>query len=97
MKTVADFKRKMQVGAKVNSQLFRKQIDGSFAQINDITNRECVISQSNSFALTFEKTDGTKEKSWCDWPKAKEFTPIDENTAQVIFWEGTGKLIYQFI
>lgn len=86
MKTVADFKRKMVVGAKVSSQLFR----GDVLQL-DIQNRTCTVSQSNSFAMS---VPGKTESSWCDWPKAKEFTALSDNKAEINF--GWGRLVYTF-
>lgn len=93
MNTIADFKRKMIPGAKVHSRLFWLQ-NGELKQVNEILNRECKISQSNSFALTMER-NGKTENSWCDWPKKAEFTAVSENVAQIDF-EG-GRLIYEFI
>jgi hypothetical protein len=93
MKTVADFKRKMVVGAKVSTQLFWMN-DGQLHQVNDIKDRTVTIHQSNSFAISMLK-DGKEVDSWCNWPKKSEFTPLSENKAQVDF-DG-GRLIYEFI
>lgn len=93
MKTVADFKRKMIPGAKVNSRLFWLQ-DGELKQVNELNNRECKVSQSNSFALTMDRPEGIVN-AWCEWPKKAEFTAVSETTAQIDF-EG-GRLIYEFI
>jgi hypothetical protein len=95
MKTVADFKRNMQVGAKVNSFLFWADKEGNMQQQNAQLDRECTISQSNSFALTAVNSKGETVNSWCDWPKKAEFTPIDDNKAEIHF-QG-GKLIYEFL
>lgn len=94
MKTISDFKRKMVIGAKLNSSLFFKDKDGKYVQQNALFNRECKIVQSNSFALTMETPEGIKN-SWCNWPKKDEFVPIDENKVEIV-WEG-GKLIYEFL
>jgi hypothetical protein len=91
MKTVADFKRKMIVGVKVNSKLYWLK-DGNWQQVNEWANRECTISQSNSFALT---VPNKKESSWCDWPKKDEFFVIDSNTVEIISFGS--KLVYTFI
>lgn len=95
MKTVADFKRKMILGAKVNSSLYWvDRATNELKQVNELKDREVTIVQSNSFALSMEK-GGKQVNSWCDWPKRDQFKVIDENTAECIF-EG-GKLVYQFI
>jgi hypothetical protein len=91
MKTIADFKRKMIPGVKVNSTLFWLK-DGNWKQINEWKERECKVSQSNSFALTMPNTP---DISWCEWPKKEEFTVIDEKTVMIISFGA--KLIYQFI
>lgn len=96
MKTIADFKRKMIKGAKVNSTLYHVRAGvETLAMI--AKDRECTVSQSNSFALTVPgKFDNGKQvSSWCDWPKTGEFTVINENTAQITF--SFGRLIYEFV
>lgn len=95
MKTIADFKRKMTVGAKVNSKLYwqNKEKTG-YDQINEHNDRTVIASQSNSFALTMYDSGGRLRNSWCDWPKKEELTIIDDNTAQIDS-QGT-RLIYQF-
>jgi len=93
MKTVSDFKRKMTVGAKVDSKLFWKDKTGNLQQQNELTNRCVSVVQSNSFALTVI-IDGKEEKSWCDWPKKSEFQPVSENEANFVF-EG-GMLTFKF-
>ena len=84
MKTIAEFKRAMTVGSKwmSASNWCEKPIE-----------RKCTVSQSNSFALTHPTKDGS---SWCDWPKAKQVTFINNQTGAItirIDYEG-GWLCY---
>jgi len=60
MKSVADFKKAMQVGSK---WLFVSNWH------SELVERTCTVSQSNSFALSHPTKEGS---SWCDWPKIKE-------------------------
>lgn len=92
MKTIADFKRRMVKGAKVNSSLYHKNRDGEEYQVNDLKDRTCTVSQSNSFACSIPETD---RSSWCEWPKKEEFRVIDENTVEIK--SSFSRLIYQFI
>ncbi len=96
MKTIADFKRKMIKGAKVNSTLYHVR-NGVETLAMVAKDREVTVSQSNSFALTVpgKYKNGKQVSSWCDWPKTAEFSVINENTAQITF--GFGRLIYEFI
>jgi hypothetical protein len=55
--------------------------------------------QSNSFALATVKPEGVVN-SWCEYPKAKDFEIIDENTAAIYWGEGEKRekiLTYKFI
>jgi hypothetical protein len=83
MKTIADFKRKMTVGAKVTTvyhQAFAGRDEKTGAVIYKDENkgeREVSIVYSNAFALKTVKTDGTTADSWCNWPRASkvQFSP----------------------
>lgn len=77
MKTLADFKRRIQVGV---------ELETIHAKYGSMGVRPVSIVQSNSFAMKTKKTDGTTSDSWCDYPKAKNFEAVDENTAN-IYWE----------
>lgn len=71
MKTLADFKRKIKPGQQWDA-------------FNHLDNRSLGIRkvktvQTNSFS--FETSKG---ESWCEFPKAKDFNIVDENTVQII-------------
>ena len=97
MKTVADFKRKMQVGASVNTTLYKKNHNTNELTVQrEYETRTVSIVMSARFAFKTwipEKEQFTN--SYCDFPKAKDFTPIDENTAEIHF--PNGKLVYKFV
>ncbi len=97
MKTIADFKRKMIVGAKVKSCLYRfKNGEYSVADRHDI--REVSIVQSNSFALkTWSTSKNIYIDSWCRWPAKNEFYPVSPDTIEIRFQDGHGKLVYTFV
>jgi hypothetical protein len=97
MKTIADFKRRMTKGTKVNSTLYHRDKEGNETLALDLRDRVVTVSQSNSFAMTvpgkFE--NGKQVSSWCNWPKSSEFSIINENTIQINF--SFGRLIYEII
>lgn len=101
VKTLADFKRRIVKGAKISSQLFwcNTLADGTktpWQLQQEHPEREISIVQSNSFAIkTWRETEKKFVDSWCSYPKAKELTIIDENTAAI---EEPGiKIIYKFL
>lgn len=100
MKTISDFKKRMVKGAKLDSQryLWREYPVGSgefhWMLFNEFKDRVCTHSQSNSFACSVKKEDGSIVSSWCDWPKRGEVEFPDSDTA-VIRKEGI-MLVYQF-
>jgi len=97
MKKIADFKRKMIVGAIVKSCLYYLK-NGEYIIADRKGDRAVSIVKTNYFAIkTWSKTAGKFEDSWCPWPKKGEFFPISENTAEIRFEEGYGKLVYTFI
>lgn len=85
MKTIADFKKRLQVGTKVHT-IYHQASAGRDEQGNlllkneDKGVREISIVQSNSFALKTTRTDGKIVDSWSNYPKLKEVNFIDENT-----------------
>lgn len=77
MKTLADFKRRIQLGVK---------IEAIYASGLELPPREVTIKQTNSFALKTIKTNGEVVDSWMHYPKASmiEFPSPNEAT---IFWD----------
>ena len=78
IKTVADFKRLIQIGAKV-ACIFHMERAGRddkgnvFYKDLDRGEREVTIRQTNSFALkTWKESEGKFIDSWCSYPKASE-------------------------
>jgi hypothetical protein len=91
MRNLSDFKKRLQVGTKLET--YNHNLKASFGV------RSISIVQTNSFALDTIR-NGETVKSWCEYPKASEFEIIDNNTA-LIYW-GTGEkrqsiLTYKFI
>lgn len=76
MKTLADFKRRIQLGVKLEAR---------YPSGLEVPAREVSIKQTNSFALKTIKTDGEVVDSWMEYPKASmvEFPSPNEVT---IFW-----------
>jgi len=77
MKTLADFKRRIQLGVKV---------DTKYPNGFEMPAREVSIKQSNSFAFKTAKKDGTFDNSWMEYPKASMIEFPTENQA-TIFWD----------
>ena len=81
IKTLADFKRAVEVGAKVHTIWHtafagRDENQQPIWKDEDRGIREVSIKQSNSFALKTEN-DGKVVDSWCSWPKATECRIVD--------------------
>lgn len=92
MKTIAEFKEKMKLGANVKSKLYRKNGNDYSLEI-DYGEREVSVHNTNQFALKTMK-GGTITNSWCSWPTKKQFYPISEIEAEIRF--EAGKLVYAF-
>jgi len=91
MKNLSDFKKRLTVGANVET--FNHNLSKSFGI------RAIAEVNSNSFALNTQK-DGETVRSWCEYPKAKNFEIIDKDTALIYWGEGirrTPILTYRFI
>ena len=91
MKTLADFKKRLQVGTKLET--FNHNLNVSFGT------RVISIVQTNAFALDTLR-DGNIIESWCQYPKASDFEILDNNTA-LIYWGSGDKrepiLTYTFV
>ena len=90
MQNLAQFKKRLQVGTKLET---------IHACLGNLGVREISIVQSNSFALATNKPEGIVN-SWCEYPKVKDFEIIDENTAAIYWGEGEKRekiLTYKFI
>lgn len=94
MHSIAEFKRRMAPGTKVNTQLYYFDANNQPYVYRDYGVREVSIRQSNSFALATPK-DGEMVDSYCEWPKAKDvlFLP-DIDAVRINF--PSGYLIYSF-
>lgn len=97
MKSIADFKRKLTLGAKVDTKLYwyDKETNQPVLQ-RDYGTREVSVIQSNMFAIkTQEIGKDTFVNSWCNWPKKNEFQPVNENECIIRF--SFGELHYKFL
>lgn len=96
IKTVADFKRLLQVGIKVNCiwhlEPAGRDTEGKPIFKNlDRGPRECTIKQTNSFALkTWKEKESKFVDSWCQYPKASE-VEINENKITIFETDRDGK------
>jgi len=91
MKNLSDFKKRLQVGTKLET--YNHNLKASFGV------REISIVQSNSFALNTLR-NGEIVQSWCEYPKASDFEIIDNNTALIYWGQGDKRepiLTYKFI
>lgn len=91
MKTIADFKRKLIVGAKVHCTLHRQVfVDPETKEVitkdEDKGIRPVSVVQSNSFAFQTTKFDGSVVDSWCDYPTKDfiKFYPEDQNKVTIL-------------
>jgi hypothetical protein len=91
MKTLSDFKKRLQVGTKLET--YNHNLKTSFGT------RTISIVQTNSFALDTLR-NGEIVKSYCEYPKASDFEILDNNTA-LIYWGSGDKrepiLTYTFL
>jgi hypothetical protein len=96
--TVADFKRLIQVGAKVAcifhmERAGRDEAGNVFYKDLERGEREVTIKQTNSFALkTWQETKQQFVDSWCSYPKASE-TVIKDNKVTIFEETREGKKI----
>jgi len=89
MKTIADFKRRLSLGVKLQSIFHQKGIgrdETSKILLGDEDKgiREVSIIQSNSFALKTMNKEGKEVDSWMSYPKKDECKFLDENTIQIL-------------
>lgn len=83
IKTVADFKRLLQLGVKVScifhmERAGRDEAGAVFYKDIDRGERECTIKQTNSFALkTWQESKQEFVNSWCSYPKVSESKIVD--------------------
>lgn len=88
IRTIADFKRALKLGAKVGSIRFnnryQKNEAGEFiTEEQPMPIREASIVQTNSFALKTTKSDGKIVDSWCPFP-AKSEVHIENNIVTIL-------------
>ena len=96
MKTIADFKRRISVGIKLQSERYIKKSTGWVLTTEPNYTREVTIAASKHFALkTFNKIKNEWVDSYVDYPKKDEFNVMDENTIKIE--DNLCKLIYKFI
>ncbi len=89
--SVAAFKRAMTPGSVWRAT--HEYIGDNPTAPSDLGTRTCEVAQSNSFALR----DASKPRpSWCDWPKASEFTSPAPGVA-VITKPGFVRLTYSLV
>lgn len=97
IQTLADFKKSIQLGVKISGTLHmtfngRDEKGNVLYKDSILPAREVSIVQSNSFALKTTKTTGEIVDSWCQYPKAKECTFLD-NVITIHELNREGKLI----
>lgn len=91
MKTLSDFKKRIQLGV---------ELETIHAHMGSFGTREISKVQTNAFALSTTRTTGEVVDSWCQYPKAKDFEIVDENTANFYWGEGEKRaliLTYKFV
>lgn len=91
IKTLADFKKAIQVGVKLET---------IHAKLGSFGVREVSIKQTNSFALKTPKPDNKFVDSWCEYPKAKDFECDGTDTVKIFWGEGEKReliLTYKFV
>ena len=105
MKTINEFKNKLQVGVKLHTMhhlAFAGRDDNgkTIYTTKDLGTREVSIKQTNSFALKTTRENGQTVDSWCNYPKSKEVTFL-ENGISISEEDRDGKMIpvltYTFI
>ena len=105
-KTLADFKRRVQIGTKMHGFLHSLNQDNLGEIIMDYGIREVSIVQTNCFALKTEKWYDSNNPtelvdSYCQFPTAKFFEWEDENTAKIYLEKTKGErvlcLTYKFV
>jgi hypothetical protein len=103
MRTLADFKRKLTIGTKLETIYHKtpvdRDIDGTI--IYESTNlgiAEVSVVNKTNFAVKRLKK-GKFVDSWCDFPKASECTIVDSDTIEIYENDTKNDLIltYRFI
>ncbi len=75
MKTLADFKRALQIGTKWEGyNCYNQQSLGI---------REVSIRRSERFAFRIINSAGEVRDSWCDFPKAKDIKFREDGTVEI--------------
>jgi hypothetical protein len=105
MKTLADFKRLLVLGAKLRVTfhmprlVIRGNVGNTIIPTPPPEERIVVKVQTNSVAFdrprATEKPSGPQRWSWLDYPKAKDFA-VEDGKA-VIYQDGKKILSYEFI
>lgn len=101
MKTIADFKRRVVVGAKVHA-IFHKEYNGRdekgmpLFKDRDMGVREISVVQSNSFALKTTRTDGKVVDSWCSFPKKDQVVFNGGDCISILEEDNSKVLTYTF-
>lgn len=91
MKTITDFKNRLQLGVKVHT-IYHLAFAGRDPQTLEVIykdedkgEREVSKKQSNSFAFkTWKESEQKFVDSWCNYPKVKECKFIDADTVQIL-------------
>ncbi|TXG81898.1 MAG: hypothetical protein E6R13_05755 [Spirochaetes bacterium] len=96
MKTIADFKRRLEIGTKLKTIRYIKK-DGEWVDSGSYPGaREVSIIQSKKFALkTFIERENCWDDSYADYPTKSEFSVINENTIAITC--DFVKLVYEFV
>lgn len=91
MKTLAEFKRRIQKGI---------ELETIHARFGSYGIRTVSIVQSNSFALKTKISNEEVVDSWCQYPSAKDIEFPDKDTAAIYWGEGEKRekiITYKFI
>ncbi len=93
MKTLADFKRALTVGRKLDT-VYHCAFNGrdekglTIYKDEDKGIREVSKVQSNSFALKTTKQDGSIVDSWCNYPKSNEIVFNQDGSITILEEDG---------
>ena len=102
MKTLADFKRRLIVGAKLNCVfhgkplVIRENLNNIIFFVPEPSERTVKKVQTNS--VCFTRPDG--KEAWLTYPKSDEIEFPDANTAEIFVWRNAIRekiLTYTFV
>jgi hypothetical protein len=103
MKTLADFKRRLVVGAKLRvtfhmgPMVIRGNLGDTILPAKPPEDRVVAKVQSNAIAFSRPQSDDPMRLSWLEYPKAREFSVDSAGHAIISGEDGKKRLEYEFI